>query len=138
MTAATATRQQQQQDVPFAGLPPGLRAVLQRERDACRSRFPRAEGVVGPKPATLGVRQGPRGVLRVDCWDNPPFWLEVCPATLAVCGRPAFTPQRQPGGDGGNGGSLVASSADGGRAIRITHTSCPDFIVTIALAPLAP
>lgn len=101
----------------------------------------RAEGTVGPRPACLyvtrggGLGGGDGGrTLRVDCFRNPEFWLEVdldsAAAARAVRGRACTA--LYPGGLFRPGRFVLERRPGGG--LRVTHTTCPAFHVLLTRA----
>lgn len=52
----------------------------------------RVEGKIGPKPPKCGARMVSSHVVRVDCMNNLPFWLEIDVASWTAHGRYADDP----------------------------------------------
>lgn len=81
------------------------------------------DGVVGENPARLGARTGVYGndgVIRVDCANNPEFWMEYDVGSGVVRGRVQ-------GAAGRDGSFHVARAHDG--VLQFTHTAAPAFFV---------
>lgn len=87
----------------------------------------RAEGVgdAAPAVAVNWVRESVFGTVtvRLDCPNNPAFWLEVDVDKMEARGRIATSNASQ-------GGFEVALMGSG--ALSVTHPACPGFVIELA------
>lgn len=81
-------------DIAGAKLPEPLQTVYRCTNDPvdvalAAERFAdvRVAGRVGPKPFRGGAQLQSEDVLRVDCFNNPEFWLEVNLGTMDIRGQ---------------------------------------------------
>lgn len=93
-------------------------------------------GRVGLQPPRLGAQDWGSGTLRVDCVNNPEFWLEYTADTGMVRGRvPTELYERQEAEAGGFRKPFVLKiiERDGRKTARITHAGCAAFWLEIGL-----
>lgn len=101
-------------------------------------------GRVGVKQANLAARRMHGSWLRLDCLNNPEFWLELNVDTLECRGRvPDALYNRNDRGEGPRRGTFVArrfevtqvaGAGEGalGQTIRVDHTAAPAFWLELA------
>lgn len=92
---------------------------------------------IGPMPPNIGVSMRGGNVVRLDCMNNPAFWLEVDMAKYKAHGRIADSAASQRGFKVVFN-SHVISSSPGAVSIEfcytITHPECPDFLIELSVS----
>lgn len=85
------------------------------------------EGNVGPQPSCLGALLQGDSVVRIDCFNNPEFWMEYDVSTGMVQGRVPVQLLITP-----SGGSLpIQLGRTSSGALRFTHPCAPAFFVEL-------